>query len=103
VVRAGARHRSYHLIGASPFTVQRVWVDLPSSTARRGTKARRSRCRRHDTERDGAEQRALRATRRQLGTNAREVLNDARADLGQELADGRKLRERVCPSTEPGS
>jgi hypothetical protein len=48
---------------------------------------------RQKSERDGAEQRSLRATRRQLDANARDMLDHARADLDQALVDGREL----CP------
>jgi hypothetical protein len=43
VARAGACHRSCHLIVASPLTMQRVWLDLLSSTARQGAIPCRSR------------------------------------------------------------
>ena len=85
-------------IGVKQLALQRVWVDLPLSAARRGTQPRGSWAGRHETERDGAEQRPLRATRRQLDANARDVLDHARADLDQAVPDGRELspRERVC-------
>jgi hypothetical protein len=52
----------------------------------------------HQAERDGAEQRTLRATCRQLNADARDMFDHAGGDLDQALADGRKLgtRERVC-------
>jgi hypothetical protein len=79
-------------IGASPLTLQRAWVDLPSSAARRQPRMMPS-----ATSRNSA---ASMATRRQLDTDAREVLDDARVDLDQALADGPKLRERVCMRNE---
>jgi hypothetical protein len=100
VVRAGARHRSGHLIGAIPLILQRAWLICHR---RRHVGAQRPAAHgaaTHDAERDGAEQRALRATRRELDTDTREVLHDASADLDQALADGRKLRERVCLRNE---
>jgi len=42
--------------------------------------------------RDGAEQRARRATRRQLDADARELLDHAARRSDQALADGRELR-----------
>jgi len=65
-------------------------VDLPWSAARRGSLPRGSRAGRHEAERDGAEQRALRATRRQLDADARDVLDHTRADLNQALPDRRE-------------
>src|SRR5258706_14015683 len=56
-----------------------------------GTRPRGSWAGRHQAERYGLEQRPLRATRRQLDADAREVLDHARADLDQPLADGRAL------------
>ena len=52
----------------------------------------------HQAQRDGAEQRALRATRRQLNANARDMFDHTGGDLDQALADGRELGtgERVC-------
>ena len=86
-------------IGVRPLALQRVWDDLPVSAARRGAQPRGSWAGRHETERDGSEQCPLRATRRQLDADARDVLDHARADLDQALADGRELAagERVGP------
>jgi hypothetical protein len=42
----------------------------------------------HQAERDDAEQRSVRATDRQLDADTRDVLDHARADLDQALADG---------------
>ena len=81
-------------IGVRPLALQRVWDDLPVSAARRGTPPRSLWAGRHEAERDGAEQRPLRATRRQLDTNARDVLDHARPDLDQALSD-RALRATV--------
>src|SRR5215470_11586442 len=65
---------------------------------KRGTMPRRSSAGWREAERDGAEQRSLRITGRQLDADAREMLDHARADLDQTLADGRELGlcERVC-------
>src|SRR5205814_888845 len=78
-------------IGVRPLAVQRVWDDLPVSAARRGTPPRGSWAGRHEAERDGSEQGPLRATRRQLDTNARDVLDHARPDLDQALSDRGEL------------
>src|SRR5205814_5264488 len=89
-------------IGVRPLALQRVWDDLPVSAARRGTPPRSLWAGRHEAERDGAEQRPLRATRRQLDTNARDVLDHARPDLDQALSDrgelalGERVRLRNC-------
>ena len=52
----------------------------------------------HQAQRDGAKQRALRATRRQLNADARDIFDHTGGDLDQALADGRELGtgERVC-------
>src|SRR5216683_6171242 len=52
-----------------------------------GARPRGSRAGRHQAERDGSEQRPLRATRRQLDANARDILDHTRADLDQALPD----------------
>jgi hypothetical protein len=46
---------------------------------------------RTQAERDGAEQRALRATRRQLNADARDMFDHTGGDLDQALADSREL------------
>jgi hypothetical protein len=52
----------------------------------------------HQVQRESVGQRALRATRRQLNRDARDMFDHARGDLGQALAVGRELGadERVC-------
>ena len=72
--------------------------DLPSSAVRRGTLPRGSGAGRQKAERDGAapstsaQERPLRATRRQLNANVRDMFDDARPDLDQALPDRRELR-----------
>src|SRR3977135_4619702 len=66
-------------------------IDLPLSAAHRGTRPRGSWAGSQQAERDGSEQCPLRATRRQLDADARDVLGHARADLDQALSDGREL------------
>ena len=61
------------------------------SAARRGTRPRGLWAGRHEAEGDGAEQRALRATRRQMNADAGEMLDHARADLDQALSYRREL------------
>jgi hypothetical protein len=67
------------------------------SAARRGTQPRGSGTGPHQATRDGAEQCALRAARRQLDANARDMFDHARSDLDQALAERRELAtgERV--------
>ena len=79
--------------------MRRVWVDLPRLAARRGAQPLRSRTGWQQAERNGAEQRALRATRRQLDADACDVLDYPRADLDQSLPDGGELAtgERIGP------
>ena len=67
------------------------------SAARRGARPRGPWAGSQQAERHGSEQCPLRATRRQLDADARDVLDHARADLDQALPDGRELAlgERV--------
>jgi hypothetical protein len=67
---------------------------VPGTAARRGARPRRSRAGRHGSERDGPEQVALGATRRQLDADACDVLDHGRADLDQALPDRCELSRR---------
>jgi hypothetical protein len=62
---------------------------------RRGSLPHSSRCGGHQAERDGAEQRSPRTAGRQLDTDARDVLDHARTDLDQALADRREPPYKV--------
>jgi hypothetical protein len=67
--------------------------------ARRSTRPRSSRAGPHEAERDRSEQCPLRATRRQLDADARDMLDHARANRDQALSDRRELSagERARP------
>lgn len=66
-------------------------VDLPLLGTRSGAQPFGSRARRQKPERDGTEQRPVRATHRQPNADARDVLDHARSDLDQALSDRGEL------------
>src|SRR5215471_9279639 len=91
-IPAGAERRSVRLDRCEGNSLCNGWgLICHSSAARRGARPRRLGLRWEQTERDLTEQGSLRAARWQVNTDARNVLDNARADLDEALSNRREL------------
>src|ERR1700751_683132 len=98
-IPAGGERRSVRLDrceGNSPCNA--LGIDLPCRRLGRGARPRRLWLCRYQTERDLPEQGPLRAAWWQMNADARDVLDNARADLDETLSNCREfgLGQRTC-------
>src|SRR5215469_12332975 len=91
-IPAGAEKRSVRLDRCEGNSLcNALGIDLPVRRLGRGARPRRLRLRWQQTERDLTEQGPLRAARWQVNADARNVLDNARADLDETLSNRREL------------